>query len=180
MGQHPAPVGFGRYLREAIHAAGFATPTQFARKVGTDPSVVLRWISEDQRPTIRSIERIAPVLGRTIHEMVNAAYPDSLAPTNQSPTNQSPAGQSPAAQHTPTAHQNSAHQTSHQGPPAATHPAGDIGAGGHSQPHWLGTEVGQLLGPDSPLAPAEREKLEASIEREISRYRRPVTGRLTA
>jgi len=73
------PIGFGLYLRDAIHAAGFATPTHFARVVGTDPSVVLRWISEEQRPTIRSIERIAPVLGRTINEMVEAAYPDSLA-----------------------------------------------------------------------------------------------------
>src|SRR4051812_43381232 len=92
MGQHPAPVGFGRYLRDLIHTAGYATPTQFARKVGTDPSVVLRWISEEQRPTIRSIERIAPVLGRTIHEMVNAAYPDSLGPANHPPTNETRTG----------------------------------------------------------------------------------------
>jgi transcriptional regulator with XRE-family HTH domain len=69
---------FGTYLRDAIHAAGFATPSQFARTVGTDPSVVLRWISEEQRPTIRSIERIAPVLGLTINEMVHAAYPDRV------------------------------------------------------------------------------------------------------
>jgi transcriptional regulator with XRE-family HTH domain len=73
-----SPVGFGRYLRDAIHDAGFTTPTQFARRVGTDPSVVLRWIAGEQRPTIKSIERIAPVLGRTIHEMVVAAYPDRL------------------------------------------------------------------------------------------------------
>ena len=73
------PIGFGRYLRDAIHDAGFTTPTQFARRVGTDPSVVLRWIAEEQRPTIKSIERIAPVLGKTIHEMVVAAYPDRLA-----------------------------------------------------------------------------------------------------
>ena len=69
---------FGAYLRDAIHSAGFATPSQFARTVGTDPSVVLRWISEEQRPTIRSIERIAPVLGLTINEMVHAAYPDRV------------------------------------------------------------------------------------------------------
>ena len=74
-----SPIGFGRYLRDAIHDAGFTTPTQFARRVGTDPSVVLRWIAEEQRPTIKSIERIAPVLGKTIHEMVVAAYPDRLA-----------------------------------------------------------------------------------------------------
>jgi transcriptional regulator with XRE-family HTH domain len=72
-------VGFGAYLREAIHAARFPTPTHFARAVGTDPSVVLRWLSEEQRPTIRSIERIAPVLGKTINELVLAAYPDRLA-----------------------------------------------------------------------------------------------------
>src|SRR3978361_1032327 len=76
----PTPaVGFGGYLKEALHAARFPTPTHFARAVGTDPSVVLRWLSEEQRPTIRSIERIAPVLGRSINELVVAAYPDRLA-----------------------------------------------------------------------------------------------------
>jgi transcriptional regulator with XRE-family HTH domain len=75
----PRPaVGFGVYLKEAIHAARFPTPTHFARAVGTDPSVVLRWLSEEQRPTIRSIERIAPVLGKSINELVIAAYPDRL------------------------------------------------------------------------------------------------------
>jgi transcriptional regulator with XRE-family HTH domain len=72
-------VGFGAYLKDAIRAAGFPTPTHFARAAGTDPSVVLRWLSEEQRPTIRSIDRIAPVLGRTINELVLAAYPDRLA-----------------------------------------------------------------------------------------------------
>jgi transcriptional regulator with XRE-family HTH domain len=75
----PGPeVGFGVYLREAINAARFPTPTHFARAVGTDPSVVLRWLSAEQRPTIRSIERIAPVLGKSINELVVAAYPDRL------------------------------------------------------------------------------------------------------
>jgi transcriptional regulator with XRE-family HTH domain len=78
VGQHDESVGFGDYLRDAIHAAGFATPTQFARAVQTDPSVVLRWLSEEQRPTIRSLERVAPALGKTINEMVNAAYKDRL------------------------------------------------------------------------------------------------------
>lgn len=78
MRQHPDTVGFGVYLRDAILAAGFTTPTQFAREVGTDPSVVLRWISGEQRPTISSIERIAPVLGRSITDMVTAAYPDRV------------------------------------------------------------------------------------------------------
>jgi transcriptional regulator with XRE-family HTH domain len=77
--------GFGAYLREAIHAAGFTTPTHFAREVGTDPSVVLRWISEEQRPTIRSIERIAPLLGKSINAMVHAAYPDRLGQPEREP-----------------------------------------------------------------------------------------------
>jgi transcriptional regulator with XRE-family HTH domain len=71
--------GFGGYLKEAIQAARFPTPTHFARAAGTDPSVVLRWLSEEQRPTIRSIERIAPVLGKSINELVLAAYPDRLS-----------------------------------------------------------------------------------------------------
>jgi transcriptional regulator with XRE-family HTH domain len=70
--------GFGGYLKEAIQAARFPTPTHFARAAGTDPSVVLRWLSGEQRPTIRSIERIAPVLGRGINEIVVAAYPDRV------------------------------------------------------------------------------------------------------
>jgi transcriptional regulator with XRE-family HTH domain len=70
--------GFGAYLKEAIQAARFPTPTHFARAAGFDPSVVLRWLSEEQRPTIRSIERIAPVLGKSINELVVAAYPDRL------------------------------------------------------------------------------------------------------
>jgi transcriptional regulator with XRE-family HTH domain len=83
MNQYRQPVGFGAYLREAILAAHFPTPTHFARAVGTDPSVVLRWLSEEQRPTIRSIEKIAPVLGKTINEMVLAAYPDRLGAGTQ-------------------------------------------------------------------------------------------------
>jgi transcriptional regulator with XRE-family HTH domain len=77
--------GFGAYLKEAIRDAGFPTPTHFARAAGTDPSVVLRWLSEEQRPTIRSIDRIAPILGRTINELVRAAYPDRLAAPAESP-----------------------------------------------------------------------------------------------
>ena len=73
-----ADTGFGVYLKEAILAARFPTPTHFARAAGTDPSVVLRWLSEEQRPTIKSIERIAPALGKSINELVVAAYPDRL------------------------------------------------------------------------------------------------------
>ena len=80
------PGGFGAYLPDMIHAAGFPTPTHFARAVDTDPSVVLRWINEEQRPTIRSIEKIAPVLGKTINEIVMAAYPDRLGTRPPAPS----------------------------------------------------------------------------------------------
>ena len=84
--QPRASTGFGAYLREIILAAGFPTPTQFARTAAIDPSVVLRWLSGEQRPTIQSIERIAPVLGRSVSEIVRAAYPDRLgAPAAQLP-----------------------------------------------------------------------------------------------
>jgi hypothetical protein len=78
MTQQRQPTGFGEYLKEAILAARFPTPAHFARAVGTDPSVVLRWLSEEQRPTVRSIARIAPILGKTMNEVVLAAYPDRL------------------------------------------------------------------------------------------------------
>src|SRR3954471_1001557 len=83
-----AATGFGAYLKEAILAARFPTPTHFARAVGTDPSVVLRWLSEEQRPTITSIERIARVLGKSITELVAAPSPDRLGgpPASVPPT----------------------------------------------------------------------------------------------
>ena len=69
------------YLRAAIRSAGFSTPTQFARKAELDPSVVLRWLAGTQRPTVRSLEKVAPILGRSTSEMVRAAYPDRLGDT---------------------------------------------------------------------------------------------------
>lgn len=76
------PHDFADYLRSAIRSAGFATPTQFARKAELDPSVVLRWLGGSQRPTVRSLERVAPLLGRSTSEMVRAAYPDRMGPDN--------------------------------------------------------------------------------------------------
>lgn len=83
MGQESDAVGFGEYLRRAIQSAGFGSPTHFARTVNLDPSVVLRWLSESQRPTIRSLEKIAPVLGRSTSELVRAAYPDKFDENDQ-------------------------------------------------------------------------------------------------
>ena len=86
-------VGFGVYLREAIHAARFPTPTHFARAVGTDPSVVLRWLSEEQRPTIsrssrswsrlrnrRDRETEVPATHPLVHELARMLADDSAIP----------------------------------------------------------------------------------------------------
>jgi transcriptional regulator with XRE-family HTH domain len=78
MSQHGDPVGFGAFLRDAIRAAGFNSPSQFARHVNLDPSVVLRWLNGTQRPTIASLERVAPALHLTIADLVRAAYPDRV------------------------------------------------------------------------------------------------------
>src|SRR6185503_391652 len=69
---------FAEYLRSAIRTAGFSTPTHFARQADLDPSVVLRWLGGTQRPTVRSLERVAPLLGRSTAEIVRAAYPDRV------------------------------------------------------------------------------------------------------
>ena len=76
---------FAAYLRTAIRAAGFASPTQFAREAELDPSVVLRWLAGTQRPTVRSLERVAPILGRSTGEMVRAAYPEKLGDEGGAP-----------------------------------------------------------------------------------------------
>ncbi len=85
MTREQRPTGFGAYLKEAILAAHFPTPTHFARAAGIDPSVVLRWLSEEQRPTIRSMEKIAPLLGKRVNDVVHAAYPDRLGASAATP-----------------------------------------------------------------------------------------------
>jgi transcriptional regulator with XRE-family HTH domain len=72
------PASFGDYLRRAIHAAGFGSPSQFARAASLDPSVVLRWLSGSQRPTVHSLEKVAPMLGKSTSDLVRAAYPDRV------------------------------------------------------------------------------------------------------
>jgi transcriptional regulator with XRE-family HTH domain len=69
--------GFADYLRRAIEAAGFPTVSQFARAAGVEPSVVFAWLDGRRRPTIRLLERIAPVLGLDTNELVAAAYPEA-------------------------------------------------------------------------------------------------------
>lgn len=68
---------FPAYLGRAIKAAGFDRPTFFARKAGIDPSVVFRWLSGEQRPSVASLERVAPILGVPVPELVAVAYPSA-------------------------------------------------------------------------------------------------------
>jgi transcriptional regulator with XRE-family HTH domain len=82
MSQHGEVVGFDAYLRKAIRDAGYTSPSQFARAVSLDPSVVLRWLNGSQRPTVASLERAAPALCKTISELVRAAYPDRVPDTS--------------------------------------------------------------------------------------------------
>lgn len=82
MDKDPDEHGFPAYLAAAIADAGFVTPTSFARAVPgttkTDPSVVTRWLNGEARPSIKLLERIAPVLGRPVNELVAAAYPEAV------------------------------------------------------------------------------------------------------
>jgi transcriptional regulator with XRE-family HTH domain len=79
------PQVFGDYLARVIRDAGFTKPTHFARKAGIDPSLVFRWISGEQRPTLASLERIAPVLGVPQDTLVQAAYPGETGPPPEPP-----------------------------------------------------------------------------------------------
>jgi hypothetical protein len=76
---------FGSFLRTAIRAAGYASPTAFAREAELDPSVVLRWLGGVQRPTVSSLERVAPLLRRSTSDMVRAAYPERLGTQAEAP-----------------------------------------------------------------------------------------------
>lgn len=72
---------FGTHLARLIDNAGFTSPSAFARAVPTasgkgklDPSTVLRWISGDTLPTLKSLHQIAPVLKVDANDLVARAY----------------------------------------------------------------------------------------------------------
>lgn len=70
-----ADLPFGVRLAGAIRAAGFGTATAFARDLGTDPSVVIRWFKGQTTPTAEMIARIAPLIGVDQAELLSWAYP---------------------------------------------------------------------------------------------------------
>jgi transcriptional regulator with XRE-family HTH domain len=71
----PLPA-FSDYLRGAIPNMGFQTPTDFARAAQIHPSVVLRWLNGEIRPTVPLLERAAPVLGARLSTLIRIAYPE--------------------------------------------------------------------------------------------------------
>lgn len=79
----PQPLpAFPEYLREAIPAKGYQTPTEFARAAGVSSSVVSRWLNGQVRPDVPLLERVAPYLGAKLSTLVRIAYPqidDDLA-----------------------------------------------------------------------------------------------------
>lgn len=86
MGQPPAAgPPFGRFLRSAISAAEFRSPTAFARAAGVEPSVVLRWISGKAKPTTRTLAAVAPVLNLSAADLIRAAYPDEVTDERPEP-----------------------------------------------------------------------------------------------
>jgi len=83
MGQDRDLDGFPTYLRRAITDAGFDTPTQFARTARIEPSVVFAWLRGERRPTMRLIERFAPVLNLEIRTVASEAYPEAASRARQ-------------------------------------------------------------------------------------------------
>lgn len=71
----PLPT-FSDYLRGAIPNQGFQTPTDFARAAKIHPSVVLRWLNGEIRPTVPLLERAARVLGARLSTLIRIAYPE--------------------------------------------------------------------------------------------------------
>lgn len=73
----PEPLpAFPEYLRQAIPAMGYATPTEFARAAGISSSVVSRWLNGQVRPDVPLLERVAPHLGAKLSTLVRIAYPE--------------------------------------------------------------------------------------------------------
>jgi transcriptional regulator with XRE-family HTH domain len=73
----PEPLpGFPEYLRQAITAMNYETPTEFARAAGISSSVVSRWLNGHVRPDIPLLERISPHLGTKLSTLVRIAYPE--------------------------------------------------------------------------------------------------------
>lgn len=77
---------FRAFLAEAIARVKYATPTDFARTAKVHPSAVSRWLSGQQVPTVRTLEKIAPYLKVNKNTLIAIAYPDGADLPEDIPT----------------------------------------------------------------------------------------------
>ncbi len=66
---------FGRWLGEAIYAAGYRSASAFARTAGLDPSLVNRWIRGEVVPTAANLQKAAPALKVSEADLFAVAFP---------------------------------------------------------------------------------------------------------
>jgi transcriptional regulator with XRE-family HTH domain len=81
---------FSAFLADAIARAKYVTPTDFARTAGVHPSAVSRWLSGQQVPTVRTLEKIAPFLQVNKNTLIAIAYPDGAEVPEDIPTGPAP------------------------------------------------------------------------------------------
>jgi transcriptional regulator with XRE-family HTH domain len=67
--------GFGRYLarRMALCRPPFTTVGQLAEAIGVNRSLVSRWITGGHQPSVKHLQKLAPVLKRPVLELLVAA-----------------------------------------------------------------------------------------------------------
>lgn len=71
---------FGRWLEEAIYAAGYRSVRSLGRDAGVDPSLINRWISGATQPTAGNLRKLAAPLKVIEADLFAAAYPADAAP----------------------------------------------------------------------------------------------------
>lgn len=73
MGQS-GTVEFGPWLRARISDAGYRSPSAFARAMGADPSLVLRWVNGDVTPTPDALAKAAQQLKIPFEDVLYRAF----------------------------------------------------------------------------------------------------------
>lgn len=68
---------FGAYLANFIaHSGRFPNPTALAREAGVHPAALSRYINGHDRPSPRTLEKLAPCIGASVADLVAIAYPE--------------------------------------------------------------------------------------------------------
>lgn len=65
---------FGPWLRARISDAGYRSPSAFARAMGADPSLVLRWVNGDVTPTPEGLAKAAHQLKIPFEDVLYRAF----------------------------------------------------------------------------------------------------------